>query len=128
MQGVLDQLVDGEKQCTFVGYLNNMDASDNTEDKMCEFSRNRDRSVKGARENNTVNGSSHEVIYVLGHIESHWVSGSAVKHVKEESLESVQKVEMRGGLGNLLYERSEYAGVTAHEDIAFVIFTGCWSW
>ena len=39
MQGVLDQLVDGEKQCTFVGCLNNLDASDNTEDKMCEFSR-----------------------------------------------------------------------------------------
>ena len=77
---------------------------------MCEFSRNRDRSVEGARENNTVNGSSHEVIDVLGHTESHWVSGSAVKHVKEESLESVI----------LLDERSEYAGVTAHEDIAFV--------
>ena len=27
---------------------------------------------------------------------------------------------MRGGLDNLLDERSEYAGVTAHEDIAFV--------
>ena len=37
MQGVLDQLVDGEKQCTFVGCLNNLDASDNTKDKMCEF-------------------------------------------------------------------------------------------
>ena len=42
IQGVLYQLVDGEKQCTFVGYLNNLDASDNTEDKMCDFSRNRD--------------------------------------------------------------------------------------
>ena len=112
MQGVLDQLVDGEKQCTFVGCLNNLDASDNTEDKMCEFSRNRDRLVEGERENNTVNGYSHEVIDVLGHIESHWVSGSAVKHVKEESLESVI----------LLDERSEYVGVTAHEDIAFVNF------
>ena len=58
MQGVLDQLVYGEKQCTFVGFLNNLDASDNTEDKMCEFSRNRDRLVEGERENNTVNGSS----------------------------------------------------------------------
>ena len=47
MQGVLDQLVDGEKQCTFVGCLNNLDASDNTEDKMWGFSRNRDRSVEG---------------------------------------------------------------------------------
>jgi len=120
MQGVLDQLVDGEKQCTFVGCLNNLDASDNTEDKMCEFSRNRDRLVEGARENNTVNGSSHEVIDVLGHTESHWVSGSTVKHVKEESLESVQKAKMRGGLDNLLDERSEYVGVTAHEYIAFV--------
>ena len=27
---------------------------------------------------------------------------------------------MRGGLDNLLDERSEYVGVTAHEDIAFV--------
>ena len=87
---------------------------------MCEFSRNRDRLVEGARENNTVNGSSHEVIDVLGHTKIHSVLGSAVKHVKEESLESVQKVEMRGGLDNLLDERSEYAGVTAHEDIAFV--------
>ena len=34
MQGVLDQLVNGEKQCTFVGYLNNLDASDDTKDKM----------------------------------------------------------------------------------------------
>ena len=110
MQGVLDQLVDGEKQCTFVGCLNNLDASDNTEDKMCEFSRNRDTSVDGARENNTVNASSREVIYVLGHTKSHWVSSSDMKHVKEESLESFI----------LLDERSEYAGVTAHEDIAFV--------
>ena len=39
-----------------------------------------------------------------------------MKHVKE----SVRKEEMRGGLDNLLDERSEYAGVTAHEDIAFV--------
>ena len=62
---------------------------------MCEFSRNRDRSVEGARENNTMNGSSHEVIYVLGHTESHWVSIFAMKHVKEESLESVQKEKMR---------------------------------
>ena len=95
MQGVLDQLVYGEKQCTFVGFLNNLDASDNKEDKMCEFSRNRDRSVEGARENNTMNGSSHEVIDVLGHTESHWVSSSTVKHVKAESLESVQKEKMR---------------------------------
>ena len=29
MQGVLDQLVYGEKQWTFVGCLNNLDASDN---------------------------------------------------------------------------------------------------
>ena len=43
-----------------------------------------------------------------------------MKHVKEESLESVQKVEMRGGLDNLLDERSEYVGVTAHEYISFV--------
>ena len=50
------------------------------------------------------------MIDVLGHTESHWVLGSAVKHVKEESLESVI----------LLDERSEYAGVTAHEDIVFV--------
>ena len=71
MQGVLYQLVDGEKQCTFVVYLNNLDASDNTEDKMCDSSRNRDRSIEGERENKTVNGSSHEVIDVLGHIESH---------------------------------------------------------
>ena len=60
------------------------------------------------------------MIDVLGHTESHWVSGSIVKHAKEESIESVQKAEMRGGLDNLLDERSEYAGVTAHEDIAFV--------
>ena len=57
-----------------------------------------------------MNGSSHVVIDVLGHTESHWVSGSAMKHVKEESLESVI----------LLDGRSEYAGVTAHEYIAFV--------
>ena len=120
MQGVLDQLVDGEKQITFVGFLNNMDASDNKEDQMCEFSTNMDRLVEGERENNTVTGSSHEVIDVLGHTESHWVSGSAMKHVKEESLESVQKTKMRGGLHNLLDERSEYARATAHEDIAFV--------
>ena len=67
-----------------------------------------------------MNGSSHEVIDVLGHTEIHWVSSSVLKHVKEESLESVQKAEMRGGLDNLLDERSEYAGVIAHEDIAFV--------
>ena len=120
MQGVIDQLVHEEKQCTFVGCLNNMDASDNTEDKMCEFSRNRDTSVEGARDNNIVNGSSHEVIDVLGHTEIHWVSSSVVKHVKEESLESVQKEKMRRGLDNLLDERREYDGVTAHEDIAFV--------
>ena len=77
---------------------------------MCEFSRNRDRSVEGARDNNIVNGSSHEVIYVLGNTKSHWVLGSAMKHVKEESLESVI----------LLDERSEYARVTANENIAFV--------
>ena len=65
-------------------------------------------------------GSSHEVIDVLGHTKIHWVSGFAVKHVKEESLESVQKEKMRGGSDNLLDERSEYAGVTTHEDIAFV--------
>ena len=87
---------------------------------MCEFSRNRDRSVEGERENNNVNGYSHEVIDILGHTEIHWVSGSTGKHVKEKSLESVQKEEMRGGLDNLLDERSEYAGVTAHEDITFV--------
>ena len=78
--------------------------------KCVSFQEILDRLVEGARENNTVNGYSHEVIDVLGHIESHWVSGSAVKHVKEESLEFVI----------LLDEISEYAGVTAHEDIAFV--------
>ena len=77
---------------------------------MCEFSRNRDRLVEWERENKTVNGSSHEVIDVLGHTEIHCMSGSTVKHVKEESLESVI----------LLDERSEYVGVTAHEYIAFV--------
>ena len=65
MQGVLDQLVDGEKQCTFLGFLNILDASDNTEDKMYEFSRNRDRLIEGARENNTVNGYSHDISLFL---------------------------------------------------------------
>ena len=37
MQGVLDQLVDGEKQCTFVGCLNNLDASDNMISKSILF-------------------------------------------------------------------------------------------
>ena len=37
MQGVLDQLVYGEKQCTFVGILNNLDASDNMISKSILF-------------------------------------------------------------------------------------------
>jgi hypothetical protein len=120
IERVLDQSLDGEKQSTSVGCLNNLDASDNAEGEMCEFSRNRDRSVEEARENNTVNGSSYKVMDVLGQRESRWVSGSVVKHVKEESLENVQKAEMRGGLDSFLDERSEYARITTDEDIAFV--------
>ena len=34
--------------CTFVGSVNNLDASDNEEGEMCEFSRKRDRSIEEA--------------------------------------------------------------------------------
>ena len=117
---VLDQLVDGGKWCICVGFFYNMDVSDSGEGEICEFLRNTDRLVEEERMNNIMNGSSREVIDVFGETKIHWVPSCVVKHVKEEFLDNVQKVEMRGGLDFFLNVRSEYAKVTVNEDIAFI--------